>query len=159
MARPDYPLEALRKLRDERVEAQVQSLATQVARAEAAEQRLRERERARREHAEQAAESVRQEQARLAAGQASGADLLRVSEFESAVRAQAALLQRAEAEARQALTQERAEEQKLRQKLSDLEAEAEVVRQHEVGFRQAHADAVQKAEEETALEQWNARRH
>lgn len=159
MARPEYPLEALRKLRDERVEAQVQSLAAQLARADAAEQRLRERERARREHAEQATESVQQEQARLAAGQATGADLLRVSEFEQAVRAQAALLERAEAEARQALAQERADEQKLRQKLSELEAEAEVVRKHEAGFRQHHADAVQKAEEEAALEQWNARRH
>jgi hypothetical protein len=159
MARPEYPLEALRKLRDERVDAQAEALAVQVARAESAEQRLRERERTRREHAEQAAEAVRQERARLAAGQASGADLLRVSEFENAVRAQAVLLERAEAEARQALTQERAEEQKLRQKLGELEAEAEVVRKHEAGFRQHHADAVQKAEEEAALEQWNARRH
>ena len=159
MARPEYPLEALRKLRDERAEAQVQSLAAQVARAEAAEQRLRERERARREQAEQAAETSRQERARLAAGQANGADLLRVNEFEAAVRAQAVLLERAEAEARQVLAQERTEEQKLRQKLAELEAEAEVVRKHEAGFRQQHADAVQKAEEEAALEQWNARRH
>jgi hypothetical protein len=40
MARPEYPLEALRKLRDERAEAQVQSLAAQLARGQAAEARV-----------------------------------------------------------------------------------------------------------------------
>lgn len=159
MARPEYPLEALRKLRDERVQAQAQALAAQLVRSEDAEQRLRLRERARRELAERAAAGLLDERARLDAGAASGADLSRLNEFDAAMRAQAALLERAEAEARQALAECRAQEQALRQKLSDLEAEAEVVRQHEAGFRQRQADAAQKAEEEAALEQWNARRH
>jgi hypothetical protein len=83
---------------------------------------------------------------------------LRVSEFERAIRAQQALLERAEAEARQVLAQERAEEQKLRRTLAELEADAQLVRNHEADFRQRHASAAQKAEEEAALEQWNARR-
>ena len=158
MARPEYPLEALRKLRDERSETQAHRLAEQVARTHAAELRLRDRERARREHAEGAAEDLRRELARVAAGEATGADLSRVSDFEAATRAQALLLERAEGEAREALGQARAEEQKLRQKLAELEAEAKLVRNHEAGFLQRRADAVQKAEEEAAQEQWNARR-
>jgi hypothetical protein len=159
MARPEYPLEALRKLRDERVEAQVQGLAAQLARRQAAELRLLECERVRRAHAERTAEALGAERARLEAGLARGADLLRIPEFERAARAQAGLLERAEAEARQALAQECAEEEKLRQKLAELEAEAKLVRNHEAGFLQRQADTAQKAEEEAALEQWNARRH
>jgi fused signal recognition particle receptor len=158
MAPQQYPLEALRKLRDERAEALAQELALQVARSLAAENKLRQREAARREHAARAAETVRGEQQRLAAGSVSGADLLRVAEFEVAVQAQAALLQRAEAEARQALAQERAQEQKLRDQQAQREAEAKLVRNHEAGFHEHQAELAQKAEEEAALEQWNARR-
>ena len=158
MARPSYPLEALRKLRDERAEALAQELAGQVARLQVAESKLRQREAARREHAERAAEAVRSEQQRLAAGGVSGADLLRVADFEVAVRAQAGLLERAEAEARQALAQERAQEQKLRDQQTLREAEAKLVRNHQAGFHEHQAELAQKAEEEAALEQWNARR-
>jgi hypothetical protein len=158
MARQTYPLEALRKLRDERAEAHAQGLAAQIARSQAAEAKLRERERVRREHAERTAESVRIERQRLVDGGASGADLLRVSEFDKAARAQAELLERAEGEARQALARETVEEEKLRQQLSEREAEAKLVRNHEAGFHEYHADLVQKSDEEAALEQWNARR-
>jgi hypothetical protein len=157
MARPQYPLEALRKLRDERADALAQELAGQVARSLAAEGKLRQREAARREHAERATDAVRREQQRLAAGGASGADLLRVADFEVAVRAQAALLERAEAEARQVLAQERAQEQKLRDQQAEREAEAKLVRNHEAGFHELQASWAQKAEEEASLEQWNAR--
>jgi colicin import membrane protein len=158
MARPQYPLEALRKLRDERAEAQALGLAQQIARSQRAEAKLVERERARREHAERAIEAVRAEQARLATQGVSGAELLRVADFEVATKAQAELLRRAEAEARQELAQERAEEQKLRQEQILREAEAKLVRNHEVSFHERQAEAVQKAEEEAALEQWNGRR-
>jgi hypothetical protein len=158
MARPQYPLEALRKLRDERADALAQELAGQVARSLAAESKLRQREAARREHAERAIDAVRSEQQRLAAGSLSGADLLRVADFEVAVRAQAALLERAEAEARQALAEERVQEQKLRDQQAEREAEAKLVRNHEAGFHELQANLAQKAEEEASLEQWNARR-
>jgi hypothetical protein len=158
MTRQTYPLEALRKLRDERADEQARGLAAQIARSQAAEAKLRGRQRARREHAERTTESVRIERQRLVGGGSSGADLLRVSEFEKAARVQADLLERAEAEARQALAQERAQEEKLRQQLSEREAEAKLVRNHEAGFHELHADLLQKSEEEAALEQWNARR-
>ena len=158
MTRQQYPLEALRKLRDERAEAQAQSLAEQLARSQTAEAKLRAREQARREHAARTAESVDLERQRLAEGGASGVDLLRVADFEAAARVQGALLERAEAEARQALDQERAAEQKLRQELSAREAEAKLVRNHETSFHEHQADLAQKAEEEAALEQWSARR-
>ena len=158
MARLQYPLEALRRVRDERADALARELAGQVARSHEAETKLRQREAARRDHAERAAEAVRCEQQRLAAGGVSGADLLRVAEFEVAVRAQAALLERAEAEARQALARERALEQKLRAQQARREAEAKLVRNHEANFRDQQAQLAQKAEEEAALEQWNARR-
>jgi len=157
MARPQYPLEALRKLRDERADALAQSLAQQIARSQRAEAKLSERERTRREHGERAAEAVRAEQARLAAGGVSGAELLRVADFEVAVRAQAGLLLRAEAEARQELAQERAQEHKLRDEQILREAEAKLVRNHEASFHERQAELVQKAEEEAALEQWNGR--
>src|SRR6188768_574643 len=115
MARQTYPLETLRKLRDEKAEALLQALAKQVARTQSAEGTLAERERVRREHAARTAEAVQAEQQRLAAGGASGVDLLRVADFELAARVQAGLLERAEADARQVLAQERAAEQKLRE--------------------------------------------
>jgi hypothetical protein len=158
MARPSYPLEALRKLRDERAEEQALGLAQQIARSQRAEAKLAERERARREHGERANEAVRAEQARLATQGVSGAELWRVADFEVAVRAQAELLLRAEAEARQELAQERAQEQKLRQEQSLREAEAKLVRNHEASFHERQAEAAQKAEEDAALEQWNGRR-
>jgi hypothetical protein len=158
MARPEYPLEALRKLRDERASAQAHDLAAQITRSQAAEAKLRERERARREHTERTKESVRLEQERLSAGAARGADLLRVADFEAAAQVQAKLLERAESDARAELAKERAEEQKLREQLSQREAEAKLVRNHEAGFHERHQDLAQKAEEEAALEQWNARR-
>ena len=158
MARQPYPLEALRKVRDERAEALAQELAAQVARSQLAEAKVRQREAARREHAERAAEAVRSEQERLATGGVSGADLRRIADFEVATQAQAGLLQRAEAEARQVLVQERAAEQKLRDEQSQREAEAKLVRNHEAGFHEHQVNLAQKAEEEAALEQWNARR-
>ena len=158
MARLQYPLEALRRLRDERAEALAQELAGQVARSVAAESQLRQREAARREHTERAAETVHSEHERLAAGGLSGADLLRVADFEVAIQAQAALLERAEAEARQLLAQERAHEQKLREQQAEREAEAKLVRNHEAEFHEQQAVLLQKSEEEAALEQWNARR-
>lgn len=158
MTRQQYPLEALRKLRDERAEALGQGLARQAARSRGAEAKLLERGRTRREHAERSAEAMRSEQARLAAGGASGVDLLRVTEFDVAVRAQAELLERAEAEAREVLAKERAEEQKLREEQAQREAEAKLVRNHEASFHERQAERVQKAEEEAAIEQWNARR-
>jgi hypothetical protein len=159
MARQPYPLEALRKLRDERAEELAQRLAEQVARSQAAEVTLRERGRVRRDHAERTADTVRSERARLAAGGVSGAELLRCVEFEAAAASQAAFLLRAEAEAQRALSVERAREQELRAEQARREAEAELVRHHEASFRQRQAELVEKAEEEVALEQWNARRH
>ncbi len=159
MARQQYPLEALRKLRDEKAEALLQALAEQVARTQSAEATCAERERVRREHAARAAEVVQTEQQRLAAGGVSGVDLLRVAEFEVAARAQAQLLERAEAEARQVLAKERAAEQKLREEQTAREAEAKLVRNHEASFHERQAVLAQKTEEEAALEQWNARRH
>lgn len=159
MAGPRYPLEALRKLRDDRAEQQAHGLASQIARSQAAEKDLQAREAARRLHAQRAAEAQSLELERLAQGGASGRDLLRLAEFEAAARAQAALLERAEVEARQALARERAEEQKLGAELAAREAEAKLVRNHEVSFHERQRDLQQKSEEEAALEQWNGRRH
>ncbi len=159
MAGPSYPLEALRKLRDERAEAQAHGLAAQVLRSQAAERTLNERTAARQAHAARTAESLDYEHERLVSGEASGQDLLRVAEFEQAARAQAALLERAEADARQALSRERVEEHRLREQLAAREAEAQLVRKHESKFHEQRAEVQQKAEEEAALEQWSARRH
>jgi hypothetical protein len=158
MARQQYPLEALRKLRDERAEAQAQALAKQVARCTAAQAVALERERLRREHALVSAETLRAERERLAAGQLSGADLKRASDFEAAARAQARALEHSEAEARKLLAQERVEEQKLRDELGQREAEAKLARNHEANFHEQNASVTLRAEEEASLEQWNARR-
>jgi len=159
MARQPYPLQALRQLRDERAEQQAQRLAAQIARSHAAELKLREHEEARRLQLEETAKHLRQERERLVLGLANGRDLLRIADFELAARARAVELERSEAEARQALAQERAEEQKLFAELSAREAEAKLVRNHEASFHERQADLQQKAEEEAALEQWSARRH
>lgn len=158
MPRPQYPLEALRKLRDERAEALAQRLALQIARTGRVESKLRECERARREHQQRTSETLQSEQRRLVAGAGNGADLGRIADFELAARAQRQLLERAEAEARQALAVERAEEQKIREEQALREAEAKLVRNHEAGFHEQRASQAERAEEEAALEQWNARR-
>jgi hypothetical protein len=157
MARREYPLEALRKLRDERAEAQAQALAKQLTRVAASETVLRDRERLRREQEAETAETLSAERARLASGAASGADLGRVAEFEKGARARIAVLAQGEAEAREQLAKERAAEHELRAELSRLEAEAKLTRNHEAEFHQRHENAALHAEEEAALEQWNAR--
>jgi hypothetical protein len=158
MARQQYPLEALRKLRDERADAQAQALAKQVARCAAAQAVLLEREQLRREHALRTAETLRVERERIAAGQVLAAELQRGSDFEASARAQARALERSEAEARELLAQQRAEEQKLRAELGRCEAEAKLARNHEANFHEQRASAVLRAEEEASLERWNARR-
>jgi hypothetical protein len=157
MARQQYPLEALRKVRDERAEAQARTLARQMARTSAAQAAVSERERQRREHARRTLETLETERARLAAGSASGADLSRVADFEAGARAQAGLLERCEAEARELLAKERGEEEKLREELSRREAEAKLTRNHEATFHEHNENAALRSEEEAALEQWNAR--
>jgi len=158
MARPPYPLEALRKLRDDQADAQARALAEQVARSADAERLVQERAAARRAHAQQTGDSLAEEQARLLTAGASGAELLRAAEFETAMRAQAELLQRAESEAQQALRAARAAEEQLRQELARREADAKLVRNHETSFLERAAERAAHSEEEAALEQWNARR-
>jgi hypothetical protein len=157
MAGPRYPLETLRKLRDDRAEAQTHALAAQIARSQAAAAQLRSREAARREHVERLTETRRAEQTRLAAG-VSGAELLRLADFEVAARVRGEALAQAELEAQKVLEAERAKERNLRQELASREAEAELVRRHEAGFHGHHAELREKAEEEAALEQWSAKR-
>jgi len=158
MAGPRYPLEALRKLRDERADAQVHAVAGQIVRCRAVERALAEATAARRAHAEQTRRSLELEQERLLADRSSGADLARAAEFEAAARAQAELLERAEARAAQALLEARAEEHRLREELTRREADAQLVRNHETSFHGRAADQLERAEEEAALEQWNGRR-
>ena len=159
MARPHYPLEALRKLRSERAEAQALRLAQQIGRAEAAQTRLHEAERARREHEARTRSTLESERQRVLGSGASGADLLRIAEFETASRTQAQLLGRAEQALREQLQAEREAERRERAELSRLEAEAKLVHSHATQFHEHQAELTLKAEEETALEQWNARRH
>jgi hypothetical protein len=159
MARQPYPLEALRKLRDERAEALARKLAAQVARCDSARATLAERERARREQEERTRAALVTERERLELLGVSGADLLRLSEFERGAHAQAAALHDSAGRARQDLDQELAEELKLRDQLTKLEAEAKLVRKHEASFHERHAEREEQAEEAAALEQWSARRH
>jgi hypothetical protein len=158
MVRPPYPLEALRKLRDDQADAQARALAEQVARSADAERLLQQRTAARRAHAEQTRQSLAQEQARLLAAGATGADLGRTAEFETAMRAQAQLLERAENEASKLLGEARAAEEQLRGELARREADAKLVRNHETSFLERAAGQAAQSEEEAALEQWNARR-
>ncbi|HKY36065.1 MAG TPA: hypothetical protein VJN18_09010 [Polyangiaceae bacterium] len=158
MARPPYPLEALRKLRDDQADAQTRALAEQVARSADAERLLHERAAARRAQAQETRDSLARVQARLLTSGASAAELRRVAEFETAMRAQAALLERAENEARKALGAARAAEEQLRQELARREADAQLVRNHETSFLERAAEQAARTEEEAALEQWNARR-
>jgi hypothetical protein len=158
MVRQQYPLEALRKLRDERAEAQAQALAMQVARCAAAEALVMKREQLRREHALTTAAMLRAERERLGAGLASAADVQRAGDFEVTARDQARALERSEAEARELLAQQRAEERRLREELGRREAEAKLSRNHEANFHEQRASATLRAEEEASLERWNARR-
>lgn len=157
MARQQYPLEALRKLRDGRAETQARALARQIGRTSAAAATLLERELVLRQHEQRTAEAVQAERERLAAGQLSGADLRRSLDFEAAARQQAQALALAEAEARRELERARAEEKTVREELARLEADAELARRHETSFHRQNEAGVLRAEEEAALEQWSAR--
>src|SRR5690349_3336570 len=134
MARPQYPLETLRKLRDERADAQATRLAAQIARADAAQARLSDAERARREHEARTRAVLTTERERLGSGAASGADLQRLTEFEQAMRAQERGLEQLERELRDKLSAEREAERRERSELSRLEAEAKLVQGHEARF-------------------------
>ncbi len=158
MARPVYPLKALRELRDERAKTERQQLAQQVARTQQALATLEQREQARRQHAARTEGELEAERSRLFHDPASGAAWARLAEFQAAARAQARLLERAESEARERLTEQRAEEQKARDELGRREAEAKLVHEHEAGFVARLEEAASRAEEEAMLEQWNARR-
>lgn len=158
MARQPYPLEALRKLKDERTDEQARLLSAQVAQTQAAVAKLRERESARAEHAARLREVAQQEQERLARGEVSGGDLQRSVDFQQAGRVQQELLSRAVSEAQNALEHARELEQKLREELASREAEAKLVRNHEAGFHARQEARTQKADEEAALDQWNAKR-
>lgn len=157
MARQAYPLEALRKLRDERARAATEQLARQVARSAAAAAAYRERVRLGREHAERTAEALSQEQRRLAQAPLEGADWQRAAEFAAAERARGEALKAAAEAARAALEREQAEEERLRAELGRLEAEAKLAQNHEQSFHERGAQAALQVEEETALEQWTAR--
>ncbi len=156
MARQPYPLQALRELRERRAEASAEALARQVARSATFAAALGEHERVRREHAERLTLVLEQERQRLAAGPVSGAELRRASDFEQAERAALAVTVAVEAQARAALAREQAEEQRLRAELGRAEAEAKLVRDHEASFYEKQVDAALRAEEEAALERWNA---
>jgi hypothetical protein len=158
MAPSPYPLRALRELRDDEADAQAHALAEQLVRVGAAERLLEQRVAARRGHAERTRDSLAEERSRLLARGSSGAELRRAVEFETAARVQAELLQRAEAEAQQQLERERATAQELREALGRREADAQLVRNHESNFHAQAAERAARAEEEAALEQWNARR-
>lgn len=159
MVRQHYPLEALRKLRDERADEQARRLAEQVALCQQALTELLAREALVREHERRTAEILRVERERLDLAGATGSELARLVDFGVAASVQAERLRRFELEARQRLANERAAEDKLRRELTALEAEAELVRNHEADFQQRETEVAQKADEEAALEQWNARRH
>jgi len=74
------------------------------------------------------------------------------------MRAQAELLERAEAEARRALELERAQEQKLRQKLAELEAEAELCVTTKRTFEGNMPPPRTGQKKRPPRKQWNARR-
>jgi hypothetical protein len=158
MARPGYPLNALRELRDERAQAEQQRLAQQVARTQQAIDQLKAREGARLEHAARIAGELDSENDRLWHAPVSGVDLARLAEFRAAASAQAQLLEQAEARARQGLEEQRGEEQKVRAELARVEAEAKLVHEHEASFVARVEAAAARAEEEEMQDQWNARR-
>jgi hypothetical protein len=154
-----YPLEALRKLRDEQAKLHARNLAAQLTRCRAAEAVLQAKEQACAEHARQLSRTKAEERERLTRGELSGSDLLRATEFELACHAQAEQLELAVSEARRALAAERERERELRDVLTRSDADAKLVHKHQASFNERHAEQATRAEEEAALEQWNARRH
>jgi hypothetical protein len=154
-----YPLEALRKLRDEQAELHARNLAVQVARCQAAEAVLRAREQACSEHARCLHCAKLEERERLTRGELTGNDLLRATEFELGSQAQAEQLELAASQARAALAAERDRERELREVLTRSDADAKLVHKHRAGFVERLVEQATRSEEEAALEQWNARRH
>ncbi len=159
MTRRQYPLESLRKLRDERAQALTRDLASQMGRCQAGEANLRLCERACRAHASALVEAEALERGRLLRGELSGADLLRSAEFAVAAGIQRRQLDLELVQARSALAHERSREAELRAQVARGEADAKLVRQHEAGFHEREAEQALRSEEEAALEQWSARRH
>jgi hypothetical protein len=157
MPRRPYPLDALRRLRDQRTEEQALSLAQQLARSRSAEQVARERSAACRSHAAGVDACHEHERTELERGLLSGADLLRNVEFSVAAAAQAAQLRAAEAKAHSALEDERKRQAQAQRELARREADAKLVHQHARAFATAEAETAERADEEAALEQWNAR--
>lgn len=152
-----YSLEALKRLREQKVQEQAERVAEQVRQVAQAERAALEATGQRKQLEAQLAEGRSQEGERLARGEATAQDLALQAAWESQAskRIEAArLLERQRAER---LVAARKEEEALRQELARCEGEAKAVERHKQSWQAEVTRAEELALEEQALEVWSAR--
>jgi hypothetical protein len=154
-----YPFEALQWLRRQRVDreaAEVSERAARTSRAHADEARAR----AGRQGAEQRIdETARTERARLDGGTVRAGDLAQVGDWQKGAAAELRAKAASELNAQETLRTEIAAETVARRTLGVASSEAELIDAHRVEWRAEREAALERSEEEAAVEQWTAKRY
>jgi len=144
-----YPLDPLRRVREENVDRKVRALSESLRHVEAAREEAERSDRRKRELESALAATAAKEEQRLTLGELTAADLARgavwslAAEIERTEKARAA----AEARARQEAAEARVSERQL--ELGDAKASAELVDKHHQGWQRARtAESVARDEED-----------
>jgi hypothetical protein len=154
MRPPKYPLEPLAELREKKADDAVRGLATAVARADAA-RRERTTAEARRDEHRDAAERLRQDEARaLSRGELCVADLARADAWEVRVAGEREALASTARSARSTEAQAREIEQQARAHVAARRAEADAVAKDRARWTDRLQRRVDAKEEEDASEAW-----
>jgi hypothetical protein len=153
-----YPLDPLKRLREDRADGAARELGAKVRVREGAEAD-KARAEAKRLEAEQAATQARAaERAALERGELKVADLARQDAWSVAVQMEKRTLEQAAAAAEQKAQLARSEETAARVVLGEKKAEAEVLVRDQSRWTDAQRKAREAAEEEEAAEAWRPKR-
>lgn len=156
--RKPYPLDAVLRHREQRLEDRARELSVAAREAETASQKRASAEHARERHAAQVRELEQQEQQHLSDGHLQVDDLLRLQAWQIAqsevARSHSQRLVQAEEAARLALQKQ----QQSRQQLAGAQGDAELSRRHRDAFEARERTREQECAEQDADEAYNARR-
>lgn len=152
-----YPFDALRGLRHERVSEQARVVAERVAESARALAREIEAEATRRSTERDILGLARSEQASLDHGLLRSGDLAAIAAWRGGADAQLEVKAQAARRARETRSNEVLAEAAARRALATADSEAQAIDRHQGAFRNAEAALEERADDEAAMDLWNAR--
>ncbi len=158
MVRRRYPLHALGRLRDQRVEEETQRVAARSLEARRAAERLAQAAAARQAEEQRVQAVLAEEAERADAGVVSAGELQGLVHWRARAAEEVAARHRAERAREAELAQASNAERQARQALAQADADANAVERHRAGWQAEQDRAAEQAVEEQALEVWMARR-